>query len=86
MDDTNLMGIPSSDDTRTGRLADRALAPGLGETHAFTGYSVKVRCLNQRVSGTAQNVVSVLIGKEKKDIWFHHSYLNWMRPELHHKN
>jgi hypothetical protein len=35
-----------------------------------------VRCLNQRVSGTPQNVVSVLIGKDKKDIWFHRSYLN----------
>ena len=65
------MRVSTSDDACTGRLANWALAPGFGEANAFIGYCVEVRCLDDRMSGTTHNVVSVLVRKDKKDIRLH---------------
>ena len=50
------------------RLADRALAPDPGEAHTFGRDPIQIGGLDQRVTGAAHHVVTVLIAEHPQDV------------------
>ena len=60
--------IAAGEQRRTGRLADRALGPGLIKADAFCRQAVEVGCDDDVVTRTAQNVGAMLIGVDEEQI------------------